>query len=427
MQIIQGSEIKNFLLEISNKNNLFNNDKISTVRNIINNVKENKNAEIIKICNKFDGANFQKDEDLLVSEAEITQAKNNIDPKLLEALKISYDRITAYHQKQLPQDFAYIDKLGVKLGNIWKPLDSVGVYVPGGTANYPSSVLMGAIAAIVAGVKNISITVPSNNGKVAQAVLVAADLCNIKKIYKVGGAAAIAALAFGTENITKVDKIIGPGNEFVAIAKKELFGIIGIDMIAGPTDITIIADKNANPQWVACDLLSQLEHGVDSSAFLITDNLEFAKKVDDNIKQYSQKLSRKNIISKSLQQNCKAIIVNNLANDGTAISNHIAPEHLEIMSEQEKEIFHKIKNAGAIFLGHYSPEAIGDYIAGPSHTLPTSGNAKFSSGLSVFDFLKRISVISCSQASFNSLKEPACLIAENEGLDAHKLSMEIRK
>ena len=400
--------------------------KEKVVANIIANVKKNGDKAIISLCNQFDKTKFKTGSDLLVSKQEINLAKKNLDKNVTKALELAFARVFEYHQKQLPQNFSYQDGLGNTLGNVWQTIEQVAIYVPGGTATYPSSVIMNAVPAIVAGCKQISMTTPSSGGKINDAVLVAAEICNIKTIYKTGGAAAIAALAFGTKTITKVDKIVGPGNSFVAIAKKQLFGEIGIDMIAGPTDILVIADNKNNPDWIAADLLSQLEHGVDSRAILISDDLDFVNLVNSSLARLAKTLSRLDIIKKSLQKSA-LIVVKNLEKDAVEIANRIAPEHLEIVTQNPDKIFNKIKNSGAVFLGKYSPEAIGDYIAGPSHTLPTTGTARFSSGLSVFDFLKRMSVISCSKKGFEQLQNQAALLAQNEGFDAHKLSLTIRK
>jgi len=419
----------NFLKKISTliKNNSeIDQQKQLVVDKIIVDVRKNGDAAIIRLCNQFDKTNFKKAGDLLVSKKEINSAKKNLDKNVVKALELSFERVFLYHQKQLPQNFSFTDKIGNTLGNVWQPIAKAAIYVPGGTATYPSSVIMNAVPAIVAGCKDIVMTTPSNAGKINDAVLIAAEICGIKTIYKTGGAAAIAALALGTKTIGQVDKIVGPGNSFVALAKKQLFGEVGIDMIAGPTDILVIADNKNNPDWVAADLLSQAEHGSDSRAILITDNLDFAVLVNNSITKLATKLSRLEIIKQSLKKSA-LIVVKNLEQDGTEIANQIAPEHLEIMVDNPNKIFKKIKNAGAIFLGKYSPEAIGDYIAGPSHTLPTTGTARFSSGLSVFDFLKRMSVISCSKQGFVKLQNEAALLAENEGFDAHKLSIEIRK
>ncbi len=396
-----------------------------TVEEIIYDVRKNGDKALISYSNEFDKTHFKKTDDFFVSEKELAVAEKNLHPEVKNALKMAYSRIKNYHQKQLPADFNFKDDQGVELGNIWRAIDSIGIYTPGGTASYPSSVLMSAVPAIVAGVSNISMCVPANAGEINPAVLFAAKICGIKKIYKIGGAQAIAALAFGTKTVAKVNKIVGPGNAYVACAKKILFGQVGIDMIAGPTDLIIIADKTANPAWVSADALSQLEHGIDSKVFVITDDQNFALKILTEISALKEKLPRKKIIEKSLK-NSAIFVVKNL-NDAAHLVNFIAPEHLEIATKNPEKFLPKIQNAGAIFLGNYTPEAIGDYMAGPSHTLPTSASAKFSSGLSVFDFLKRISLISCDQKSFNNLADATSLLAACEGLDAHKLSVEIRR
>jgi histidinol dehydrogenase len=396
-----------------------------TVEAIISDVKKNGDKALISYSNKFDKTDFKKAEELLVSQKEIENSEKLINKEVRDALKMAYERIRNYHQKQLPKDFYFKDKQGIELGNHWRAIESIGIYVPGGTASYPSSVLMSAVPAIVAGVDEITMCAPTNFGKINPAILFAAKICGIKKIYKIGGAQAIAALAHGTKTVAKVDKIVGPGNSYVACAKKLLFGEVGIDMIAGPTDITIITDKNSNPDWIAADALSQLEHGIDSKAFVITDDKNFALKISTTLSILKTKLSRREIIEKSLK-NSAIFVIKNL-DDAAHLANFIAPEHLEIVTKNPQKFLPKIRNAGAIFLGNYTPEAIGDYMAGPSHTLPTSASAKFSSGLSVFDFLKRISLISCDQKSFSKLAQATSILAQCEGLDAHKLSIEIRK
>lgn len=414
------------LKKIVENNQSIDSQKELIVSEIINSVRNDGDHALINLCNKFDGSNFGNSQDLLVNQMDLDESIHNIDPKLLSALKLAYERIKTYHQKQIPNDFEYTDNLGTTLGNKWKAIESVCVYAPGGSAIYPSSILMSAVPAIVAGVKNIVATVPSKNGKIDDSVLAACKICGIEKVYKIGGAGAIAAFALGTKSIEKVNKIVGPGNSFVALAKKQLFGIVGIDMIAGPTDILVICDNQAKPDWIAADLLSQLEHGPDSRAVLITDDENFANLVLEDLLHLAKSLSRHEIIQKSLKNSC-IIIVENLEKDAAKIANDIAPEHLEIITKEPKIIADKITNAGAIFLGEYTPEAIGDYIAGPSHTLPTMSSAKFSSGLSVFDFLKRISIISCDQNSFLELRKTASILAKTEGFDAHHLSCNIRK
>ncbi len=400
-------------------------DVAKIVDAIITDVRKNGDRALINYSNKFDKSDFKKPADFVVTKKEIDLAEKQVPKEVKDALKLAFKRIYAYHKKQLPKNFYFKDSLEVELGNIWRAIESVGVYAPGGTASYPSSVLMSAVPALVAGVKEISLCAPTTNGKLNPAILFAAKLCGIKNIYKIGGAQAIAALAYKTNTINKVDKIVGPGNAFVATAKKMLFGEVGIDMIAGPTDVTIIADKNSNPNWIAADALSQLEHGTDSKAFIITDCEDFAAKFVTAISTLKQKLPRLKIIEESLK-NSAIFVIKNL-DDSVHIANFIAPEHLEIATKNAKKLLPKIQNAGAIFLGHYTPESIGDYIAGPSHTLPTSASAKFSSGLSVFDFLKRISLISCNKKSFAKLANPTSVLAKCEGLEAHALSVNIRK
>ena len=403
------------------------------VIDIIENVKNNGDKSIIEYCNKFDDAKFESPQDFLVTKEEISNAYQNIDKNLLNSLKQAKKRILAYHKKQMPKNLSYRDKSGVKLGNIWKPIEKVAVYAPGGTASYPSSVLMSALPAIVAGSKNITLFTPAKKGIINDAIIVSADLCNIKNIFKIGGAQAIAGACYGTKTINKFDKIVGPGNNFVTTAKRMLFGQIGIDMIAGPTDLTIIVEfKEAkdgsnnlcSPDWVAIDAISQLEHGEDSKIFIITNDYKFALKIANSLIENAKKMPRFNIIEHSLK-NSAIIVVENI-NDAPEIVNIISPEHLQIITNNAEKIAGKINNAGAIFLGQYSPEAIGDYIAGPSHTLPTEGSSRFSSGLSVFDFLKRISLISCNKNSFNKIAKYGVEIARAEGLYAHQLSLEIR-
>ena len=331
----------------------------------------------------------------------------------------------SYQKKLIPRNLYYKDKLGIKLGSIWSPLASCGLYVPGGKAAYPSSFIMNAVPAIVAGVPRIVITVPATNGEVNSLVLACCKMLNITEIYKIGGAQAIAALALGTKTITKVDKIFGPGNAYVAMAKKKFFGHVGIDMIAGPSEILVMADKDNNPKHIAIDLLSQAEHDELAQSILITDCEEFAEKVIKEIKQLLKKISRREIASKSWNKYGAVIIVKKLIN-GIDLINRLAPEHLEISLNNAKQYLNKIKNAGAIFLGKFTPEAIGDYIAGPNHVLPTDRTARFTSGLNLLDYLKRSSVVSCSEKSIQKIGKDAINIANEEGLQAHALSIECR-
>lgn len=420
LENILPKNILNFLQQNQNFDPII----LKQVVEIISQVKNSQDQAVLELSNKFDNANFSSIQDFLVSENEFVEAQNNLSVELKEALKIACQRIKNYHQKQLPQDFSYRDEIDFELGNRWIAMQRIGVYVPGGTASYPSSVLMSIIPAVIAGVKEIIICTPSSNSKINPAIIYASQICGVKKIFKIGGAQAITAMAIGTKIIPKVDKIVGPGNAYVSLAKKQLYGEVGIDMIAGPTDVTIIAQRDANVKFIAIDALSQLEHGIDSKAFIIVDNFDFAKKILSEIDNLKNQLSRKEIIEKSLK-NSAIFVINNL-DDAYFLANFIAPEHLQILTSNPQKVINKITNAGAIFVGQYTPEAIGDYIAGPSHTLPTSSTSRFASGLSVYDFLKRQSLMQSNQNSFSKLAKHASLLAKAEGLTAHQLSIDIR-
>lgn len=431
IKIVENQDISALISKISAENNNPNSEPVETqVLAIIEQIKKFGDEAIIKLSQQFDNNIFANPNEFLVPQAEIIKAELEIDRKLLQSLKTAYKRIFAFHKKQMPKSKTYRDSSGVMLGNIWNPLDSVAIYVPGGTAIYPSSLLMSAVPAIVAGCKEITVFTPQkNNQEISRVILATASICNIKNIYRIGGAQAVAAATFGTKNINKCSKIIGPGNSFVATAKKMLFGEIGIDSIAGPTDLTIICENNIEPKtnikWLALDAISQLEHGTDSKVFIITDDINFANKITKEINLISCQLPRKEIIMKSML-NSAIFVVDNLQKQAPDIANIIAPEHLQIITNNPNKMLSKIKNAGAIFLGQYTPEAIGDYIAGPSHVLPTSGTAKFSSGLAVFDFLTRSSVISCNKKSFNKIASDAINIANSEALHGHSLSLSCR-
>ncbi len=420
LENILPKNILNFLQQNQNFDPII----LKQVDEIISQVKKFSDQAVLELSNKFDNANFSSIQDFLVSENEFIEAQNNLSIELKEALKIACQRIKNYHQKQLPQDFSYRDEIDFELGNRWIAMQRIGVYVPGGTASYPSSVLMSVIPAVIAGVKEIIICTPSSNSKINPAIIYASQICGVKKIFKIGGAQAITAMAIGTQIIPKVDKIVGPGNAYVSLAKKQLYGEVGIDMIAGPTDVTIIAQRDANVKFIAIDALSQLEHGIDSKAFIIVDNFDFAKKILSEIDNLKNQLTRKEIIEKSLK-NSAIFVINNL-DDAYFLANFIAPEHLQILTSNPQKVINKITNAGAIFVGQYTPEAIGDYIAGPSHTLPTSSTSRFASGLSVYDFLKRQSLMQSNQNSFSKLAKHASLLAKVEGLTAHQLSIDIR-
>ena len=395
-----------------------------TVKNIISDVKENGDESLIKLTNKLDNNNLSLD-NILVSQDEIEFASENISNELKQAIQLSHDRVTAYHQKQLPEDLNYKDDLGIELGYIWNSIESAGVYVPGGTASYPSSVIMNTVPAKVAGVENITMVTPANSGKINPLVLYAAKISGVDKIFKIGGAQAIAALAYGTKTIFPVNVIVGPGNAYVAEAKKMVYGDVGIDMVAGPSEILVIADKDQDARNIAADLISQAEHDVIAQSIFITDDITLAENVELEVAEQLVSLPRKEIASKSWNDNGAIIIVESI-DEAIKVSNRFAPEHLELMVGNARSHLKKIKNAGAVFLGPNTPEAVGDYIAGPSHVLPTSKSAKYSSGLSVFDFLKRTSIVECSQENLNQIGPAANEIAVNEGLDGHARSIDYR-
>ncbi len=395
------------------------------VENIIKKIKDDSDSGLLKLTEKYDNFKVSDVNQLFVRSEEIEKSKKMVDPKVLSSLKSAIKRIKDYHKRQIPKNDIFRDKHGILLGGLWNPIESVGLYVPGGTAAYPSSLVMNAVPAIVAGVRRIVITVPAINGILNPVILACASLLGIKEIYKIGGAQAVAALAIGTKKIKKVDKIVGPGNAYVATAKKKLFGIVGIDMIAGPSEILIIADKNNNPEHIAIDLLSQAEHDKLAQSILITDNENFANEVIDKIKTLLKKLDRKEIASESWN-NYGVVIISKSIQSSISLANEIAPEHLELAIDNSTKYLDKIKNAGAVFLGKYTPEAIGDYVAGPNHVLPTDRTAKFSSGLNVLDFFKRTSIVSCNSENLKKIGKDAIILANQEGLQAHALSIECR-
>ena len=394
------------------------------VKAIINNVKDNGDKALFDYTLQFDKANISAD-NIVVTTEELEEAYKEVDPKLIEVIRKSLAKIKAFHEKQLQNSwFDYSD--GIILGQKVTPIEKGGVYVPGGKAVYPSSVLMNVVPAKVAGVNHIYMTTPpSSDGKVCASTLVAAHEAGVDTIYKVGGAQAIAALAFGTESVTKVDKIVGPGNIYVALAKKSVFGHVSIDSIAGPSEILVLADDTANPRFVAADLLSQAEHDELASAILITTSRALAEDVSKEIDGFLEKLSRREIISKSLD-NFGYIFVADSMDMAIDAVNEIASEHLELVVKDPFETMTKIKNAGAIFLGEYSSEPLGDYFAGPNHVLPTNGTAKFFSALSVDDFIKKSSVISYSRDALLDVHKDIETFAECEGLTAHANSIKVR-
>jgi histidinol dehydrogenase len=409
---------------ILNKRKFIQKKETSTVKNIIANVKKNGDKAVIKYEKKFSKVKTRSIK-IIFSKREINEISKKADKKIKQSIDIAFNRIKKFHKKQKFSLFSLKDKYKNELFYKYSPIEKIGVYVPGGKASYPSTVLMNCIPAIVAGVKNIYLTTPCLGSKINPAVIYAAKKCGIKKIYKTGGAHSIAALAYGTKTFEKVNKIVGPGNAFVANAKKEVFGDVGIDMVAGPSEVTIVADKYANSNWIASDLIAQAEHDIFAQSILITNNKNLIKTVNICVKKQLKKLPKRNIASKSLKNFGLAIYARSKKNI-IEIVNTIAPEHLELCMKNNNEIIKKVKNAGSIFIGKFSPEAMGDYIAGPNHVLPTSGAAKFSSGLSVNDFLKRHSVIKISKRGIERLGPSAINLAQHENLEGHANSIKIR-
>ncbi len=396
-----------------------------TVDDIINDVRDNKDEAIFKYTMKFDGFDLNKD-NIRVTEEEFKEAFDLVDDELIEVLRQAADNIRSFHKKQLRNTWIETKDDGSILGQRITPIACSGVYVPGGKAAYPSSVLMNIIPAKVAGVSKIIMTTPpGKDGRVTPGTLVAARIAGADEVYKVGGAQAIAAMAFGTESIPRVDKITGPGNIFVALAKKACFGFVSIDSVAGPSEILVLADETANPRYVAADLLSQAEHDEMASAILITTSEELADKVNDEINGFVAKLERKEIIGKSLD-NYGYMLISKDIDDAVDAANEIASEHLEILTRDPFEVMTRIKNAGAIFLGEYSSEPLGDYFAGPNHILPTNGTARFFSPLGVDDFIKRTSIISYSQSGLSKVHDKIERFARYEGLTAHANSIAVR-
>ena len=397
----------------------------ATVNEIIENVKTNKDKAIFEYTQKFDKYPLSA-ENIKVTRAEIDEAYTKLDPTLLDVIKASCENIRAFHTKQLRNSWFDAKEDGTILGMKITPIAKVGVYVPGGKAAYPSSVLMNVIPAKVAGVEDVIMTTPPQaDGSVNPGTLVAADIAGVDTIYKVGGAQAIAALAFGTESVPKVDKITGPGNIFVALAKKAVYGYVSIDSIAGPSEILVLADETANPRYVAADLLSQAEHDELASAILITTSKELAQKVSVEVDKFTAELSRKAIIEKSLENYGYILVAENMQDAIDAV-NEIASEHLELLTKNPFDTMTKIKNAGAIFLGEYASEPLGDYFAGPNHILPTNGTAKFFSPVNVDDFIKKTSIISYSREALEKVHTQIEMFAESEGLTAHANSIKVR-
>lgn len=396
----------------------------SVVAEVIARVREEGDAAVIDYTRKFDRFD-PSTSGLRVSREEIEAAYESVDRPTLEALKIARERIESHHARQTPSDLRYRDDVGVELGWRWTAIHTVGIYVPGGLASYPSSVLMNAVPARVAGVQRIVMTVPTPDGELNPLVLVAADLAGVTDIFRVGGAQAIAALAYGTETIPAVDKIVGPGNAYVAAAKRQVFGQVGIDMIAGPSEILVVADPDNDPDWIAADLLAQAEHDTAAQSILMTTDAAFADAVEAAVQKQLETLPKAEIASASWRDFGAIIILESLE-EAVPLIDRIAPEHLELATTAAEKLFARIRNAGAVFLGRYTPEALGDYVAGSNHVLPTARSARFSSGLSVLDFMKRMSLLKAGADQLRSIGPAAIALARAEGLDAHARSISIR-
>jgi histidinol dehydrogenase len=397
------------------------NDIVAT---IIADVRGRGDAAVVELTNKFDRANVTA-QTLRFTAEEIATAAASVPDNVRAALQTAHDRIKSHHEKQKPVDHVYTDDLGVTLGSRWTAVDAVGIYVPGGLASYPSSVLMNAVPAKVAGVERIAMVVPTPNGEVNPAVLCAAQIAGVTEIYRVGGAQAVAALAYGTETIARVDKIVGPGNAFVAVAKRQVFGQVGIDMIAGPSEVLVIADSSANPAWVAADLIAQAEHGGGAQSILVTTDAALADAVEAEVLRQIAVLPKSAIAGEGWEEFGVVITVPNLE-VAIELGNRIASEHVELAVNEPDALIAKIRHAGAIFVGHHTPEAIGDYVGGSNHVLPTARTARFASGLGVLDFVKRTSILGCTPSSLAALADAAVTIAEVEGLAGHGRSISIR-
>ncbi len=399
-------------------------DVNDAVADIIARVRDEKDAALFDLSLRFDRVDLRR-AGLRIAPEEIAAARSQVDAETMAALNLASDRILDYHRRQLPADDIYTDAQGATLGSRWTAVNSAGLYVPGGSASYPSSVLMNAIPAQVAGVRRIVMVVPAPDGKLNPLVLVAAELAGVHEIYRVGGAQAVAALAFGTETIAPVVKIVGPGNAYVAAAKRQVFGTVGIDMIAGPSEVVVIADKDNDPAWIAADLLAQAEHDEAAQSILITDDAAWAKRVAEAVEAQLASLPRAPM-ARSSWENFGAIIIVDDMNEAPALADRLAPEHLEIATSDPEGLGDRVRNAGALFLGRHTPEVIGDYVAGPNHVLPTARSARFASGLGVIDFMKRTSILKLDAEALRALGPAAMILANAEGLEAHRRSVAIR-
>lgn len=399
-------------------------DVNDTVAGIIADVRRRGDAAVVDLTNKFDRTELTADV-LRFTEDEIEAAAASVPANIRDALQTAHDRIWAHHEKQKPEDHIYTDALGVTLGTRWTPVDAVGIYVPGGLASYPSSVLMNAVPAKVAGVSRIAMVVPTPDGQVNPAILLAAKIAGVTEIYRIGGAQAVAALAYGTATVARVDKIVGPGNAYVAAAKRQVFGQVGIDMIAGPSEVLVIADRSANPAWVAADLIAQAEHGAGAQSILVTTEAHLADAVEAEVERQLAILPKEAIAREGWAEFGAIITVTSL-DEAAVLANRIASEHVELAIDDPQSMVPAIRHAGAIFLGHHTPEAIGDYVGGSNHVLPTARSARFASGLGVLDFVKRTSILGCDPSSLSALADAAVTIAEVEALAGHGRSISIR-
>ncbi len=395
------------------------------VRDILEDVRKRGDAAVVDYTKRFDRLEASSLADLKVTEAEIEAAVSEVPEATIDALKLARERIHSHHARQMPKDDRYTDPIGVELGSRWTAVEAAGIYVPGGTASYPSSVLMNAVPALVAGVERIAMVVPSPDGILNPQVLAAAKIAGVTEIYKIGGAQAVAALAYGTETIAPVSKIVGPGNAFVAAAKRRVFGTVGIDMIAGPSEVLVVADAENDPDWLAADLLAQAEHDAVAQSILITDSEELAAGVEQAVERQLVTLPRAEVAGASWRDFGAVIVVDSLEN-AMPLVNRIAAEHLELAVADPDAMLDKVRNAGAVFLGRHTPEAIGDYVGGSNHVLPTARSARFSSGLSVLDFVKRTSILKCDADSLRALGPAAITLGEAEGLSGHARSVAIR-
>jgi histidinol dehydrogenase len=399
-------------------------DVSDTVAGIIADVRSRGDDALVELTNRFDRTHYTA-ADLRIPQDEIDRAAARVSDEVRAALQTAHDRIKAHHEKQKPEDHIYTDPLGVTLGTRWTAVDAVGIYVPGGLATYPSSVLMNAVPAKVAGVGRIAMVVPTPGGQIAAPILLAAKIAGVNEIYRVGGAQAVAALAYGTATIQPVDKVVGPGNAYVATAKRQVFGQVGIDMIAGPSEVLVIADGSANSAWVAADLIAQAEHGAGARSILVTTEKGLADAVASEVDRQIDLLPNPANAREGWHEHSAIISVASL-DEAVALANRIASEHIELALNDPQSILGAIRHAGAIFLGHHTPEAIGDYVGGSNHVLPTAGTARFASGLGVLDFMKRTSILGCDPTTLSALSQAAVTLAEVEGLDGHGRSVSIR-